>query len=150
MLCREGSGVLVIFSAVFTTLCRHLKSIAVALPDLRQHAKRPQLPQKIQPLLGPLYQLCGYTWRSVCPPVCSTYSSSHFCPKNSVRHRQKTLTHKCLSPSLLCCCSNCCHGDHQPSRLMKWTFPQKTVSLSASDRVRQHPVYWWRLFNHVI
>ena len=27
--------------------------------DLRRNAKLPQPPQKIQPLLGPLYQLCG-------------------------------------------------------------------------------------------
>ena len=30
--------------------------------DLRWHAKLPQPPQKIQPLLGPLYQVCGGEW----------------------------------------------------------------------------------------
>ena len=32
--------------------------------NLRQHAKLPQPRQKIQPLLGPLYQLCGVEWPS--------------------------------------------------------------------------------------
>ena len=41
------------------------------------------------------YHSC--TWRSVHPPVCPTNSSSHFCLKNSVCHRQKTLTHRVSS-----------------------------------------------------
>ena len=32
--------------------------------DLRRHARLPQPPQKIQPLLGPLYQLCDVEWPS--------------------------------------------------------------------------------------
>ena len=40
--------------------------------------------------------------------------------------------------------------DGQPSRLrLQWTFPRKTSSGPASDRVRQHPVYWWRICNLV-
>ena len=45
--------------------------------------------------------------RSVRPPACPTDSSRHFCPKNSVCHWQKTLTHwvfvmkKNLRPSAL-------------------------------------------------
>ena len=67
-----------IFSTVFNTLCRRLQSTAEVLPyqaviqqdafnnvavevgeNLWQHTKLPQPPQKMQPLLGPLYQRCG-------------------------------------------------------------------------------------------
>ena len=53
------------------------------------------------------------SWRSVCPPVslpdCPTDSSSHFCPKNSVDHRQKTLTHRVFVMKI-----------NQPSRPRLW------------------------------
>ena len=43
------------------------------------------------------------------------------------------------------------HCDGQTSRpRFQWTFPQKTASLPTNDTVRQCPVYWWRLFYHVI
>ena len=36
-------------------------------------------------------------------------------------------------------------GDGQPCwQRLWWTFPQKTSALAESDRVRQHPAYWWR------
>ena len=61
---------------------------------------------------------CRYTWRSVCPPVCPTDSLSHFYPKNSVCHRQKTLTHRVFVMKIN-------HGDGQHSRLrLQWTFPR--------------------------
>ena len=44
--------------------------------------------------LGEEKKIHRYTWRSVCPPACPTDSSSHFCPKNSVSHPQKTFAHQ--------------------------------------------------------
>ena len=67
-------------------------------------------------------------WRSVCAPACSTDSSSHFCPKNSTCHQQKTLTHQvfCVEKK------NLCDGEPaQPRR--QWTFPQKTAFLPVSE-----------------
>ena len=66
---------------------------------------------------------CRYTLRSVCPPVCPTDSSSNFCPKNSVCHPQKKLTHQVFVMIIN-------HHSSQPSRLKRqWTFPQKTASI---------------------
>ena len=67
------------------------------------------------------------SWRSVCPPVslpdCPTDSSSHFCPKNSVDHRQKTLTHRVFVMKI-----------NQPSRpRLWWTFPQISASVLTSE-----------------
>ena len=43
------------------------------------------------------------------------------------------------------------HSNGQPSRLrLHWTFPQKTASVPVSEKVGQHPVYWWWLFDCVI
>ena len=50
--------------------------------------------------------------------------------------------------NLLSVCVEKSHGDGQSSRLsLQWTFPQKTAPVHATDRVRQHLVYWWRLCN---
>ena len=47
-------------------------------------------------LTGNLHEnrFCRYMRRSVCPPGRPTNSSSHFCPKNSICHRQKKFTHR--------------------------------------------------------
>ena len=75
------------------------------------------------------YHSC--TWRSVCPPVCPldrpTDTSSHFCPKISVCHRQKSLTHGVFVMKIN-------HCDSQPSRPRpKWTFPWKMASIPMSE-----------------
>ena len=94
-------------------------------------------------VIGNLYEENKYhscTWRSdrppVCLPACPTIYSSHFCPKNSVCHGQKTLTHLVLFVMKIN------HRDRQPFRLrFQGTFPQKTASIPTSEGVRQHPVY---------
>ena len=64
--------------------------------------------------------------RSIHPPVCPpdhpTDSLSHFCPKNSVCHGQKTLTHRWFVMKI-----------SQPCRLRQWTFPWKTASVPTSE-----------------
>ena len=67
------------------------------------------------------------TWWSVRPPVCPKNSSSHFCPKNSVCHQQKTLTHWVFVMKIN-------HRDRQPSGPRhQWTFPRKTAFVSTSE-----------------
>ena len=42
------------------------------------------------------------------------------------------------------------HCDRQASRLrLQRTLLQKTLSLPASEKVRQYPVYWWWLCNYL-
>ena len=60
-----------------------------------------------------------YTWGRFCP----TDSSSHFCPKNSVCHRQNIFTQRVFV-------MNINRRDGQSSRpRLQWTFPQKTASV---------------------
>ena len=89
-------------------------------------------------VFGNLYEEIKYhscIWRSVhppdCPPAWPTDSSSHFCPKNSICHQQKTLAHRVIVMKIN-------HCDRQPSRLrLQGTFPQKTASVPTSERVIQ-------------
>ena len=71
-------------------------------------------------LWGKKYRSCR---RSVCPPACPTNSSSHFCPKNSVCHRQKPWTN-----SSGCVDRN--HRDVQPSRPRLFTDGDYVMSFS--------------------
>ena len=65
------------------------------------------------------------TQSSFCPLAHPTNSSSHFCPKNSICHWQKTLTHQVFVMKIN-------HHDSQPSGLrLQLTFPRKTASVPA-------------------
>ena len=66
---------------------------------------------------------------SVCPPTCPTNSSSHFCLKNSVCHRQKPLTY-----SSGCVDRN--HRDGQPSQI---EFMSSTTSMRCPSPIPDSP-----------
>ena len=67
------------------------------------------------------------TRRSVGPPNRPTDSSSQFCPKISVRHRQRTLTHWVPVMKMYTC-------DSQSSRpRLQRTFPRETAAVLVSE-----------------
>ena len=72
-----------------------------------------------------------YTWWSDCPPVCPPDSSSYFCPKNSICHRQKTLTHQVFVMKI-----NHCYG--QPSRLRHELTASVPARLTQGNTLKTH------------